>query len=371
MIVAGTRPELLKLGPVLDEIEGRGDLDASLVLTGQQPELAREVCREMGHPPTLELEGDAKERSLGRLTGRLCARLDKVLGEHAPEAVLAQGDTTSALAAALAAHARQLPLAHLEAGLRSRDLARPHPEEGHRRMIATVTRWHLAPTQRARKNLEAEGVDPDTIFVTGNTSIDALAKLARDPTRLTLPTPLRGRARLALITIHRRENFERLPALLEGLRRLARAHPSVTFAWPLHPNPGARAGVAEALGELDNVALLDPLPHAQCVAILAQAALVLTDSGGVQEEAPWFGAPLLVLREVTERPEGVAAGIAQLVGADPEHIATQGARLLETGRPEGRPASGYPYGDGHAARRVVDVLTTGRCEELSPTEDAS
>jgi UDP-N-acetylglucosamine 2-epimerase len=284
--------------------------------------------------------------------------LGHVLAETAPHLVLVQGDTASALAGAMAAFYGRIPVAHLEAGLRTHDLAAPFPEEAHRQMIARLAQLHFAPTSSARANLVAEGIDPHSILITGNTVVDALQLLADQIHAAPLPVPVAPDRKLILVTAHRRENLGRpLEAICGAVAELAAMRPELQFVFVTHPNPAAAATTRQMLPGRSGVLLVPPLPYLQALRLVAASWLILTDSGGLQEEAPSFGRPVLVLRERTERTEGVERGVARLVGVDPARIIGEVLSLLDSPSEYTRlTPSVNPYGDGQAANRVVAAI---------------
>lgn len=321
LLVAGTRPEAIKLAPVAHRMATAGLLEPCLVGSGQHPEMVGQALAAFGRGPDRTVALDRRTGSQPELLAGLTERLDPVVGEAGVAAVVVQGDTTTTLAAALVAFWRRLPVVHLEAGLRSYDLTAPFPEEANRRLVGQLAARHLAPTRPAAANLLRESVAPGTVLVTGNTVVDAvLAVAARrapwsDPRLSTVEGPL------LLVTAHGRESWGRpLDGILAAVRTLLRAHPDLRVVLPAHPNPAVRSQVDAALSEEDRALVTGPLPYGDFARLLAAADLVLSDSGGVQEEAPSFGVPVLVLREVTERMEAVDAGCALLVGTDPDRI---------------------------------------------------
>jgi UDP-N-acetylglucosamine 2-epimerase (non-hydrolysing) len=297
------------------------------------------------------------DQSLASLTGRLVPALDGIFQEASPDLVVAQGDTSTVFCAALSAFYRQIPFAHVEAGLRSGDMASPFPEEGLRRLASQITALHFAPTELARQQLKDEGVKDDTIHVVGNTVIDALLAMAA---RADLPDlgPLE-KAPFVLITLHRRENFGApLLRILEGLRELALRHPELTLVYPVHPNPNVLGPARARLGDLPNVRLREPLDYPEMVAHLRRCQAVFTDSGGLQEEAPALGKPVLVFRDTTERPEAVDAGGVRLVGSDPALFLAEAESLLGDSayyKAMARPR--FPYGDGKSGDRIQNIIT--------------
>lgn len=361
MVVFGTRPEAIKIAPVIRAMSGSPVLDPVVVVTGQHREMLRQVLESFAIVPDADLDVFCPGQTLSRMTTRLLNRLAPLLEEGEPDAVVVQGDTTTTFVAALAAFYHHVPVAHVEAGLRTGDLRAPFPEEANRRLAGQLTTLHLAPTAGARANLEAEGVGPERILVTGNTVIDALL-WARD---LQLPygsaaleqLDQDGR-RVVLVTVHRRESWGKV---MEGigvaLAWLAREQPDVVFVFPIHRNPAVRHAIRSATAGLANILVVEPLPYGPFVRLMSRAHLILTDSGGIQEEAPSLGKPVLVLRERTERPEAVVAGTAELVGTDPSSIVAGVNRLLGDSRAyEAMAGAANPFGDGRAAERCVAGL---------------
>jgi len=331
-----------------------------------------------GLAPDVALPVNRGTGSQPELLTRMIAQLDAYFGDRPPAAVVVQGDTTTTLAGALAAFWRRIPVVHLEAGLRSGDLASPFPEEGNRRLVAQVSALHLAPTSIAATNLLDEGVPAASVLITGNTVVDAsLAVAAREVPfedgRLT--DAVAGDGRLVLVTAHRRESWgEPLDRILAAVATLVAEYPDVRVVLPSHPNPAVRAQVDAALSTVDRVTVTDPLPYPALARLLSRAYLVLTDSGGIQEEAPSFGVPALVLREVTERVESLHAGCARLVGSDTETILTEARRLLDDHvLRDAMTAAGNPYGDGRAALRTEQAVAAllglaGQPEPMPPVD---
>jgi UDP-N-acetylglucosamine 2-epimerase (non-hydrolysing) len=352
LTVLGTRPDAIKLAPVVAAIRRHpSDLACVLVATGQHRELLDQVLREFALAPDVDLGLMREDQQPAAVVGRALPALDEVIDRVRPDLVLVQGDTATALAGALAAFYRRVAVGHVEAGLRTPSPALPFPEELHRRLIGRIAALHFAPTEGARGALEREGVDPRAIFVTGNTVIDALRSVVGD----------RGGAapeRLLLVTLHRRESWGApLAAACRAVRRLLERRADLYAVIPVHPNPRVRATVESVLAGFPRVRVAPPPPYREFVSLLARAAVVLTDSGGIQEEAAALGVPVLVARDVTERVEGVRAGAAWVVGLDPEVIERALERLLDD------PASFAPdatardlYGDGRAADRVVAAV---------------
>ncbi|MEQ8821246.1 MAG: UDP-N-acetylglucosamine 2-epimerase (non-hydrolyzing) [Sumerlaeia bacterium] len=370
LAIVGTRPEAIKTLPVVREARRRG-VPIVLVSTGQHREMIRPLFELFGCPPDHDLDLMQPNQSLGSLTARALTALGEVLAAEAPGAVLVQGDTTTAFAGALAAFYARIPVAHVEAGLRTGDLAHPFPEEFNRRAIDQFARWLFPPTASAAEAIAAEGLpapgDPlARVLVTGNTGIDAL-RFAAETVRLDPP---RGEAldrarthktaggRLVLVTGHRRENFGApLENVCRGLREVADARPDLILLYPVHLNPNVRGPVGELLGGHPRILLAPPMDYLPFVSAMTLADVIVTDSGGVQEEAPALGVPVLVTRERTERPEAVAAGGARLVGSDRARLVRELGELLDhRAIREAMARARSPYGDGQAAARVVGCL---------------
>ncbi|WP_158884492.1 non-hydrolyzing UDP-N-acetylglucosamine 2-epimerase [Amycolatopsis anabasis] len=364
-LVAGTRPEAIKLAPVARELARAGRLRPVLVASGQHPAMVAQSLRTFGLCPHETLAVDRRTGSQPELYAGMLPALDALWARRPPAAVVVQGDTATTVAGALAAFWRHVPVVHLEAGLRSHDLAAPFPEEANRKLVGTLAALHLAPTERSAANLAAEGVPDERIQVIGNTVVDAVraVSVSRRPfaERELAGVERRARSgetRLALVTVHRRESWGApMAAVLRAVRTLVRRHPELEVVLPAHPNPAVRAQVTAAVGGCPRVLLTDPLDYADLARLLGSCTLVLSDSGGIQEEAPTFGVPVLVLRELTERQEAVDAGCARLVGTDENRIVTAAHALL-TG-PElaaSMVAAGNPFGDGRAALRTEQAL---------------
>ncbi len=357
LCVVGTRPEAIKMAPVIHALRASGGCEVLVVATAQHRELLDQALGDFDLVPDIDLDLMREDQSLGALTSRLSEELDAVFVAHRPSCVIAQGDTTTTMVSALAAFHRGIPFAHVEAGLRTMDPQCPFPEEMNRRLCGQLAAWHFAPTARAARALLAEGAVPSRVVRTGNTAIDALHHtLGHVPAAAPISSPT------ILVTAHRRESFGApLARICEALRSLAEGG-GVRVVFPLHPNPAVRNAVEAALGGVSGINLVAPLPRAAFVRAMRDAALILTDSGGVQEEAPSLGTPVLVLRDVTERPEAIEAGAARLVGTDPATIVAATQDLLA------RPARTWqglrrsPFGDGRAAQRITAVLRAAyRC----------
>lgn len=357
LAVVGTRPEAIKVAPVVLAARSSGLLDVVVLATGQHDVLVDRALDAFGVPVDIRLEvGARRGGSQSELLACLLPQLEEQITRVGPDAVLVQGDTASALAGAMASSWRRIPVVHLEAGLRSFDTDNPFPEETYRTLIADLASLHLAPTAAAVANLQREGIDPSSVLCVGNTVVDA-ARFAAGRSTETLPCIGRGR-RLVVLTAHRRENWGApLDDITAAVRALVSRVEDIEVVVPVHPNPLVHEPVRSALGGIDRIDLVDPLEHAELIRHLAAASLVLTDSGGIQEEAPTFGTPVLVLRRTTERPEAVAAGCAELVGTDTGTILGRAEQLL-TDEAERRQMSqiANPFGDGRSGSRTVQAV---------------
>lgn len=360
LCTVGTRPEAIKMAPVVTALRSAGWARVRVLATAQHRHLLDQVLDLFGIEPDVDLDLMRPAQDLSGLSARLLERLDEVLAAEAPDIVLAQGDTTTVFATALASFYRHVPFGHIEAGLRTWNSLSPFPEEMNRALTGRLARWHFAPTAGARDNLLREGILPETITVTGNTVIDALLNVAdRDNSNSLGLDPAK---RLILVTAHRRENFGfRLSSVCRAIRTVAANNQDVEVLYPVHPNPQVEEPVREALTGCDRVRLCGPLDYASFIGVMKRCYLVLSDSGGVQEEAPALGKPVLVLRETTERPEAVAAGVVRLVGTDADAIVNEVQHLLDDAAAYRAMARGVsPYGDGRAAARIVQVLSASR-----------
>jgi UDP-N-acetylglucosamine 2-epimerase (non-hydrolysing) len=353
----GTRPEAIKMAPVIRALRADPTFRCLVLATAQHRALLDQVLDLFGIVPDADLDIMQPDQSLGALTGRLMLRLEATLAEISPDIVLGQGDTTTVLTTALAAFYRGIPFGHVEAGLRTGDLASPFPEELNRVLTARMARWHFAPTATAGAALLAEGYDPGTIHVTGNTVIDALTIARRVPAAAAPPRGA-GMCRRLLVTLHRRENFgPPLARICAALDRLVADNPDLDLLIPMHPNPHVRGTLVRHFAGRARVTLAEPYGYAEFIAAMQSATLILSDSGGVQEEAPALGKPVLVLRDTTERPEALAAGVTRLVGTDSEDIRSAAQQLLDDPEAYARMVTHRsPYGDGHAAGRIVGIL---------------
>lgn len=366
MVIFGTRPEAVKMAPVIKELKKHADrIETCVCVTAQHREMLDQVLQAFNITPDIDLDLMQPNQNLAQLTARIFTELDPVLKAEQPDWLLVQGDTTTVMAAALLGYYNQVNIGHVEAGLRTFDKWQPFPEEVNRRIAGVVADLHFAPTENNRQNLLHEGTPDEIIRVTGNTSIDALHLIIRQPTPQETAHILQqagvrpGDRRLVLVTAHRRENFgQPILNICTALKKLANQYrDEITLVYPVHLNPNIQDPVYNELSEVDNIILLPPLDYLPLIHLMKHATLILTDSGGIQEEAPSLGIPTLVLRERTERQEGVTAGTLKLVGTDPEAIFTAAQELLDV--PEAYAAmSGAvnPYGDGHAAERIVSAL---------------
>lgn len=355
LVAIGTRPEAIKMAPVVLALRRQPWVKLRVLATAQHREMLDQVLQSFGIAPDIDFDVMRENQRLAGLTARLLEKMDVVLEVERPDVVLAQGDTTTVFATALACFYRNVPFGHVEAGLRTGSMADPFPEEMNRVVVGRMARWHFAPTERARQNLLAERAPQAHVHVTGNTVIDALEQVsagipaaARDPSE----------PRLILVTAHRRENFGApLESILRALRTLADQRADVRILYPVHPNPHVAPVVRRMLGGHPGITLCEPLGYVPFIAAMKQSFLILSDSGGVQEEAPALAKPVLVLRNETERPEAVEAGVARLVGTDESAILAEVTRLLDDAEAYRCMArGGSPYGDGHAAQRIVDIL---------------
>lgn len=355
-VIFGTRPEAIKLCPVVLALRRNPAFACRVCVTGQHREMLQQVLDGFGVVPDADLSLMRPNQTLGSLTSRAIEALDNYLAEECPDAVMVQGDTTTVLAGALAAFYHHIPVAHVEAGLRTWNMESPWPEEANRVLTTRVAKWHFCPTETNRLNLLREGVSDSDIHVTGNTVIDALLEARNRMRSASISTWC---TRQVLVTGHRRENFGfGLENICRAIRNLAKRFPDVQFVYPVHMNPSVRDPVDRILNiGLANVRIVDPLPYFPFVKMMDESYLILTDSGGVQEEAPSLGKPVLVMRDTTERPEAVEAGTVKLVGTAQARIEDEVARLLVDEAAYRRMANAVnPYGDGHAVERIVGIL---------------
>ncbi|QDZ28846.1 non-hydrolyzing UDP-N-acetylglucosamine 2-epimerase [Noviherbaspirillum sp. UKPF54] len=354
--VVGTRPEAIKMAPVILALKKSADIDCRVLATAQHRHLLDQVLRVFEIEPDIDLDIMRPNQALITLTARLLLDLDDVLLAEKPDAVLAQGDTTTVMTVALACFYHKIPFGHIEAGLRTGDMANPFPEEMNRVVAGRLAKWHFAPTESSRQNLLKEGIDNRDIFVTGNTVIDALLSVAERTTEL--PFDLAPGLRTILVTAHRRENFGApFENICRAILALVERNPDTQVVYPVHPNPNVKDVAYNILGNHPRIKLCDPLDYLPFVEMMKRSYLILSDSGGVQEEAPALGKPVLVLRHETERPEAVQEGVVRLVGPDFSEIVRQAQTLLDNEAAYRQMARGVsPYGDGHAAARIAGIL---------------
>lgn len=360
--VFGTRPEAIKVAPVIEHLASLDAFDVVTVLTAQHREMLDQVVRLFDIPVSYDLDVMKPGQTLPGLTAVLCERISEVLIKEQPSCVVVQGDTTSCLVGALAAFYEQIPVAHLEAGLRTHDIAQPFPEEMNRRLVSVIADYHLAPTEIARSNLLKENIPADRIWVTGNSGMDALriigdrAEPAPDSQLADALQQCRGR--LVTVTTHRRENLPFMTGIAAAIDRLLKADDNLHVIFPVHLSPRVREAVVPILSKADRCHLLDPLPYDQFVVLMKRSDVLLTDSGGIQEEAAYLGKPTLVMRRKTERPEVATAGTARLVGDNQDSIFNQALELLQNPQARDRMSQiAHPYGDGHTSERVAGILS--------------
>jgi UDP-N-acetylglucosamine 2-epimerase (non-hydrolysing) len=378
MLIYGTRPEAIKMAPLVAALAEQPGLQPVVAVTGQHREMLAQVNHLFGIVPAFDLDLMRPGASLTDLSARVLVATGKLLEKERPDAVVVQGDTTSAFIASLAAFYQGLPVIHLEAGLRTGNIRSPFPEEVNRRLVAPLAALHLAPTPRSRDNLLHEGIDPHDVVVTGNTVIDALQtalETAPDFTDHRVADLVASGARTLLVTSHRRESWgTKMAEAMSAVRDIALSYPNLRIILPMHPNPSVREVIKPTLGDLDTVLLTDPLGYHEFCHLLAASHIVLTDSGGVQEEAPSLGKPVLVIRDTTERPEAVDAGTVRLVGTDHDTIVRELSALLNDDDKYQQFANAMnPYGDGHSADRcaaaIAELLGVGsRIAEFVPAQ---
>lgn len=357
MLVFGTRPEAIKMCPLVSELKTRENLQTLVCVTGQHREMLDQVLDAFHVSPDYDLSVMKREQTLFDITTAVLNGMEAVLRQARPDVVLVQGDTTTTFAASLACFYSGIPVGHVEAGLRTHDVFSPYPEEFNRRAVSLYSRYHFAPTENARQNLLREGVNPRSIHVTGNTVIDALKTTVRADYTHPVLDWVAG-SRLVLITAHRRDNLgEPMRRMFRAIRRVVEEHPDVRAVYPVHMNPVVHEAAYETLGGAQRIRLIEPLDVLDFHNFMSRSHLILTDSGGIQEEAPALGKPVLVMRDTTERPEGVEAGTLKLVGTDEDTIYKQFTRLLDDpAEYAAMSRAKNPYGDGFASRRIADIL---------------
>lgn len=366
LLVFGTRPEAIKMAPLVKHLQARPEFDAKVCVTAQHRQMLDQVLTLFEIAPEFDLNLMKPGQDLTDITGGVLRGLKDVLGDWRPDVMLVHGDTSTTFAASLAAFYRRIDVGHVEAGLRTGNLYSPWPEEANRKLTSVLTRWHFSPTTTSRDNLLAEGVAADTVHVTGNTVIDALLQVRE---KINRDAALQiGFAktfdfidpadRIVLVTGHRRENFgDGFERICQALARIAQNHADVQVVYPVHLNPQVQEPVKRLLGDISNVHLIEPLDYLPFVYLMDRATLILTDSGGIQEEAPSLGKPVLVMRDTTERPEAVEAGTVKLVGTNVNRIVDQAHILLTDAKAyEAMSFAHNPYGDGHACQRIAQAL---------------
>jgi len=368
MVIFGTRPEAIKLFPVIDAVTRYSDMRTEVLVSAQHRQMLDQVLAISGIMPDYDLDLMQPGQSLDTLTARLLEAIGSVLDTAKPDRVIVQGDTATAMVGALAAYYRKIPVSHVEAGLRSRDIYQPWPEEVNRKIIGTIADQHFAPTAVAAEALRSEAVPANRIFVTGNTVIDALhwvtKRIAQNPSLANRLAPLEARFRsrkIIGITTHRRENFGNSMGNIAAAITAIAARDDVACIFPVHMNPNVRAIMDAALGSLPNVALIEPLDYPNFAYLLSISHIMLTDSGGVHEEAPALGKPVLVLRDTTERPEGITAGTAKLIGTDKHRIISEVSNILNDDAAYSAMARAHnPFGDGYASQRIAEIVWNAR-----------
>jgi len=366
LTIFGTRPEAIKMAPVVKALENDDFFDARVCITAQHREMLDQVLSLFKIKPDYDLDIMKQSQSLTDITSRILIELEKVFIDWRPDVILVHGDTTTTFAASLAASYQQIMIAHVEAGLRTGNMLAPWPEEANRKLTAVLARFHFAPTEKAKENLLKEGVRRDTIFVTGNTVVDALLEVASyvdkdtlyaDEIKRQLPE-LNSGNKLILVTGHRRESFgQGFENICTAIAQLVDEFQNIEFVYPVHLNPNVQEPVKRILGDIERVHLIEPLDYLPFVALMKRAYLILTDSGGIQEEAPSLGKPVIVMRDNTERPEAIEAGTVKLVGVKTEYIVDEVSKLLEDKqRYEEMSRAHNPYGDGMASYRIIKKL---------------
>ncbi len=357
MLVFGTRPEAIKMCPVVNELKRRSSLQTLVCVTGQHRQMLDQVLSAFQVVPDYDLSIMKDRQTLFDVTTNILERIGRVLESEKPDVVLVHGDTSTTFVTALACFYLHIPVGHVEAGLRTWNIESPFPEEFNRQAVSIVSRFNFAPTEQAKENLLREGRDPKTIYVTGNTAIDALKTTVQ--TDYTHPElEWAAGSRLIVITAHRRENLgEPMRHMFRAIRRVMDEHPDVKAIYPIHLNPAVRQTAAEVFGDDERIHLIEPLDVLDFHNFMARSHLILTDSGGIQEEAPSLGKPVLVMRDTTERPEGIAAGTLKLVGTEEETIYREFSRLLsDEAEYNAMSRASNPYGDGHASERIANIL---------------
>lgn len=357
MLVFGTRPEAIKMCPLVNELKTRESLETIVCVTGQHRQMLDQVLNTFNVVPDYDLSIMKQGQTLFDITTGILDSIKSVLEEVKPDVVLVHGDTSTTFVTALACFYLQIPVGHVEAGLRTYNIYSPYPEEFNRQAVGIISQYNFAPTQMAADNLIKEGKDPSKIYITGNTVIDALKTTVKDD-YVHPELEWAKESKLIFITAHRRENLgEPMHSMFRAIRRVLDEHPDCKALYPIHMNPVVRKAAEEELGDCDRIHIIDPIEVFDCHNIMARSYLILTDSGGIQEEAPSLGKPVLVMRDTTERPEGVAAGTLKLVGTEEENIYKNFKDLIENvDLYNAMSKANNPYGDGHACERIADIL---------------
>ena len=357
MTVFGTRPEAIKMCPLVNELKSRPELETVVCVTGQHREMLDQVLEVFKVTPDYDLSIMKDRQTLFDITTAILDKIKSVLEKEKPDVVLVHGDTTTTFVTALAAFYMQIPVGHVEAGLRTYNIYSPYPEEFNREAVSIISRYNFAPTDLSRQNLISEGKDPSTVYVTGNTAIDALKTTVREEYTHPQLEWAKG-SRLILITAHRRENLgEPMKSMFRAIRRVMDEHPDVKAIYPIHMNPVVRETADAVLGDDDRIHIIEPLDVFDFHNFISRSYMILTDSGGIQEEAPSLGKPVLVMRDTTERPEGIEAGTLKLVGTDEKVIYDNFTLLLEDKEEYSKMSNAAnPYGDGFASKRIADIL---------------
>ena len=367
MLVFGTRPEAIKMCPLVNELKKRSGIETVVCVTGQHRQMLDQVLATFGVVPDYDLSIMKQNQTLFDITSGILVGIRDILEKVKPDVVLVHGDTSTTFVTALACFYLQIPVGHVEAGLRTHNIYSPYPEEFNRQAVSIISKYNFAPTKLAAENLLREGRDPKSIFITGNTVIDAMQHTVKeDYTHPELDWV--GDGKLIFITAHRRENLgEPMHHMFRAIRRVLEEHPECRAVYPIHMNPVVRKAADEELGGCDRIHIIEPIEVFDCHNFEARCHLCLTDSGGIQEECPSYGRPVLVMRDTTERPEGVEAGTLRLVGTDEETIYRNFKELLENSQAyEAMSHACNPYGDGAACRRIADVLEKGSCDPWVP-----
>ncbi len=365
MLVFGTRPEAIKMCPLVNELKKRETIETIVCVTGQHRQMLDQVLKTFNVEPDYDLSIMKQGQTLFDITTNILERIKMVLDEVKPDVVLVHGDTSTTFVTALACFYLQIPVGHVEAGLRTYNIFSPYPEEFNRQAVSIISKYNFAPTPLSRSNLIKEGKNPDTIYVTGNTVIDAMTHTVReDYTHPELEWV--GNDKLIFITAHRRENLgEPMHHMFRAIRRVLDEHPNVKAIYPIHMNPVVRKAADEELGDCDRIHIIEPIEVFDCHNFESRSYLILTDSGGIQEEAPAYGVPVLVMRDTTERPEGVEAGTLKLVGTSEDVIYEWFTKLLDNHEEYNKMAkAANPYGDGRACERIANILEEKPYEEF-------